>query len=50
MGYRAEPNLYRKCLESYGGSPGLEIMLVGIDGNHDGDMEMIRIAQGVSPE
>jgi len=47
VGYREEPRLYRKCLQSYRGTPGLEIMLVGIDGDHDGDMEMMRIAEEV---
>lgn len=49
VGYREEPNLFRKCLQSYHGSPGLELMLVGIDGDHDGDMEMIRIVEEVNP-
>jgi hyaluronan synthase len=48
VGYREEPNLFRKCLQSYRGSPGLELMLVGIDGDHDGDMEMVRIVEEVS--
>lgn len=47
VGYREEPNLFRKCLQSYRGSPGLEIMVVGIDGDHDGDMEMVAIAEQV---
>jgi hyaluronan synthase len=54
VGYREEPNLYRKCLQSYRGSPGLELMLVGIDGDGEGDMEMVHIAGEVgcpcSPE
>ena len=49
VGYREEPNLFRKCLQSYRGSPGLELMLVGIDGDHDGDMEMVRIVEEVNP-
>lgn len=49
VGYREEPNLFRKCLQSYRGSPGLEIMMVGIDGDHDGDMEMVRITEEVTP-
>lgn len=48
VGYREEPNLFKKCLQSYRGSPGLEIMLVGIDGDHTADMEMVRIAGEVS--
>ncbi len=47
VGYREEPNLFRKCLQSYRGSPGLELMIVGIDGDHDGDMEMVRIVEEV---
>lgn len=47
VGYREEANLWRKCLQSYYNSPGLEIMLIGIDGDHDGDMEMISVAQQV---
>jgi hyaluronan synthase len=47
VGYREEPNLYRKCLQSYHGSPGLELVLVGIDGDGEGDMEMVRIAEEV---
>jgi hyaluronan synthase len=47
VGYREEPNLFRKCLQSYRGSPGLELMLVGIDGDHDGDMEMVRVVEEV---
>lgn len=48
VGYREEPNLFRKCLQSYAGSPGLELMLVGIDGDGEGDMEMVRITEEVS--
>lgn len=44
VGYREEPTLFKKCLQSYRGSPGLEIMLVGIDGDQAEDMEMVRIA------
>ncbi|KAG4034925.1 hypothetical protein MFRU_002g02740 [Monilinia fructicola] len=50
VGYREEANLWRKCLQSYYNSPGLEIMLIGIDGDHDGDMEMISVAQQVFPD
>lgn len=48
VGYREEPSLFKRCLESYRGSPGLEIMLVGIDGDQVEDMEMVRIAGEVS--
>jgi hyaluronan synthase len=49
VGYREEANLWRRALQSYLDSPGLEIMLIGIDGDHDGDMEMVSVAQQVSP-
>lgn len=48
VGYREEPVLFKKCLESYLGSPGLEIMLVGVDGDSGEDMEMVRVAESVS--
>lgn len=48
VGYREEPGLFKKCLESYKGSPGLELMLVGVDGDGEEDMEMVRIAEEVS--
>jgi hyaluronan synthase len=44
VGYREEPGLFKKCLQSYRNSPGLEIMLVGIDGDQADDMEMVCIA------
>jgi hyaluronan synthase len=44
VGYREEPGLFKKCLQSYRNSPGLEVMLVGIDGDQAEDMEMVRIA------
>lgn len=48
VGYREEPTLFRKCLASYLDSPGLEIVLVGIDGDMDEDMQMVEIAEEVS--
>ncbi|KAK6613262.1 chitin synthase 4 [Botrytis cinerea] len=50
VGYREEANLWRRCLQSYHNSPGLDIMLIGIDGDHDGDMEMVSVAQQVFPD
>ena len=47
VGYREEPALFTRCLESYLNCPGLEIMLVGIDGNDAQDMEMANIARKV---
>ena len=48
VGYREEAGLFRRCLESYQNAPGLEIMLVGIDGNEPTDMEMVQIVKNVS--
>ncbi|MCJ1307176.1 hypothetical protein MMC25_000822 [Agyrium rufum] len=47
VGYREEANLFKRCMESYQGSAGLEIMLVGIDGNEAMDMEMVQIVKNV---
>ena len=47
VGYREEPGLFSKCLESYRNCPGLEIMLIGIDGDGPQDMEMANIARKV---
>lgn len=47
VGYREEASLWMRCLQSYHNTPGLEIMLIGIDGDHDGDMEMVSVAQQV---
>jgi hyaluronan synthase len=47
VGYREDSDLFRKCLESYRHCAGLEIMLVGIDGNEAPDMEMANIARSV---
>ncbi|MCJ1326018.1 hypothetical protein MMC10_002681 [Thelotrema lepadinum] len=50
VGYREEPGLFTKCLESYRNCSGLEIMLIGIDGNGAQDMEMANIARKVFPK
>ena len=47
VGYREETGLFTKCLESYRNCPGLEIMLIGIDGDGPQDMEMANIARRV---
>ena len=50
VGYREEAGLFRRCLESYKDAPGLEVMLVGIDGNEATDMEMVQIVKNVGDE
>ncbi len=43
VGYREEPSLYRRCLESYKGLDDIEILVAGIDGNKHDDQEMMDI-------
>ena len=47
VGYREEPGLFTQCLESYRDCPGLEILLVGIDGNENQDLEMAGVVRKV---
>lgn len=50
IGYREDPNLFRKCLESYrdDASRTVRVLVIGIDGNDDEDMKMARTAEHVS--
>lgn len=50
VGYREDPELFTKCLESYKGCDGLETLLVGIDGNEAQDMEMANVVRRVYPK
>ncbi|KAK7730065.1 hypothetical protein SLS57_001725 [Botryosphaeria dothidea] len=49
IGYREDPNLFRKCLESYrdDASRTVRVLVIGIDGNDDEDMKMVRTAEHV---
>jgi hyaluronan synthase len=47
VGYREESALFEKCLKSYYGTPGLKIMVVGVDGNESKDLEMVQVVQKV---
>ena len=47
VGYREEPTVFRKCLQSYYRSPGLEVIVIGIDGDQSEDLLMVEIAEEV---
>lgn len=48
VGYREEPGLFQRCLESYRPA-GVDTFLIGIDGNGPEDMEMVRVVERVYP-
>ena len=50
VGWREDPDLFMRALESYQGTRCCKFLLVGIDGDHDGDMEMVRIVEEVCPK
>ncbi|KAL4894855.1 hypothetical protein BDV59DRAFT_175090 [Aspergillus ambiguus] len=45
VGFREDPELFSRCLESYKSARECRFVLVGIDGDEDPDMEMIRVFQ-----
>ncbi|GME44857.1 hypothetical protein EAF04_006864 [Neofusicoccum parvum] len=49
VGYREDPALFRRCLESYKPSTGLGLLLVGIDGNDREDLDMAAVVEQVYP-
>lgn len=50
VGYREDPTVFTKCMESYNGCIGLETLLVGIDGDEAQDVEMANIVRKVYPK
>lgn len=50
VGYREDPKVFAKCLGSFKGCPGLQTLLVGIDGNEAQDVEMANIVRTVYSE
>lgn len=48
VGYREDPELFARALESYKNIPECRLVLVGVDGDDVPDMEMIRVFQQVS--
>ena len=47
VGYREDPDIFKRCLESYRdhGNKSLSTLVIGIDGNEVEDEEMVKIAQ-----
>jgi hyaluronan synthase len=48
VGYREDPDLFYRALESYKTTDGLAFTLVGVDGDQAPDMDMVRVFQMVS--
>ncbi|PYH45952.1 chitin synthase [Aspergillus saccharolyticus JOP 1030-1] len=49
VGYREDPGLFARALNSYRAAEGCRFMLVGIDGDEPADMEMVRVFQSIHP-
>lgn len=47
VGWREDPALWRRCLESYKHAAGCRFVLVGIDGHNADDKEMVDVFQKV---
>lgn len=47
VGYREDPDLFYRALDSYKATEGLEFTLVGVDGDQAADMDMVRVFQMV---
>ncbi|EKG20638.1 hypothetical protein MPH_02165 [Macrophomina phaseolina MS6] len=49
IGYREDPDLFHKCLASYGEdtSGTVRVLVIGIDGNEEEDMRMAKTAEDV---
>ncbi|PYI35450.1 hypothetical protein BP00DRAFT_388172 [Aspergillus indologenus CBS 114.80] len=50
VGYREDPGLFARALNSYRAAEGCRFMLVGIDGDEEADMEMVRVFQNIYPD
>ncbi|KAJ5103313.1 hypothetical protein N7532_003842 [Penicillium argentinense] len=50
VGYREDPELFARALESYKNISECRLVLVGVDGDDVPDMEMIRVFQNVFPK
>lgn len=50
VGYREDPDLFYRALESYKATEGLDFTMVGVDGDQAADMDMVRIFQMVYPK
>ncbi|CAN8101074.1 unnamed protein product [Discula destructiva] len=50
VGWREDPDLWARCLESYKTARGCKFVLAGIDGNDEDDREMVDVFKKVYPE
>ncbi|KAK7923453.1 glycosyltransferase family 2 protein [Apiospora marii] len=50
VGWREDPELWRRCLESYKTASGWAFLIVGIDGDEPDDQEMINVFQETYPD
>ncbi|GLI73655.1 hypothetical protein PoHVEF18_001875 [Penicillium ochrochloron] len=50
VGYREDPELFARALDSYKTAAECRFVLVGVDGDETPDMEMVRVFQEVFPE
>ncbi|KAK8108885.1 hypothetical protein PG984_014686 [Apiospora sp. TS-2023a] len=50
VGWREDPELWRRCLESYKTATGWAFLIVGIDGDEPDDQEMINVFQEAYPD
>jgi hyaluronan synthase len=48
VGYREDPDLFTRALDSYKTAAECRFVLVGVDGDDTPDMEMVDVFQGVS--
>ena len=47
VGYREEPGLFARALNSYKTCPSLRFLVVGVDGDDAEDMEMVEVFREV---
>ncbi|KAB8074414.1 hypothetical protein BDV29DRAFT_173703 [Aspergillus leporis] len=50
VGYREDPELFRRALDSYKRADGCRFLLIGVDGDEKPDMDMVRVFQEAYPE
>ncbi|KAJ4397285.1 hypothetical protein N0V93_001509 [Gnomoniopsis smithogilvyi] len=50
VGWREDPDLWARCLESYKTTQGCKFLLAGIDGNEPDDLEMVEVFKKVYPD
>ncbi|KAI9929719.1 hypothetical protein ASPWEDRAFT_41067 [Aspergillus wentii DTO 134E9] len=50
VGYREDPDLFSRALQSYKTAQGCRFLLVGVDGDNGPDLEMVDVFQQVYPE